>query len=251
MSFKISIITVAFNAGKSIEDTIKSVLNQTYTNIEYIIIDGKSTDNTIEICNKYQDKIYKIISENDKGIYDAMNKGVNLATGDIIGILNADDFYADSNVIQNVVSKFEQNQIDGLYADLVYVDGEDTSKITRKWISGDYKENAFLNGWMPPHPTFFIKNECYKKYGNYSLELKSAADYELMLRMIHKHKIKLGYLNKIITKMRVGGVSNSSFKNRLNANKEDKRAWKMNGLKPSPLTFIRKPLSKLGQFFKR
>lgn len=251
MSIKVSIITVAFNAEKSIEDTIQSVLNQSYSNIEYIIIDGKSTDNTVDVCNKYKDRIQTIVSEKDKGIYDAMNKGVALATGDIIGVLNADDFYANNEVIMNIVQKFESENIDGLYADLVYVDGEDTSKVTRTWISGTYKENAFLKGWMPPHPTFFVKNECYQKFGDYSLELKSAADYELMLRMIHKHKINLGYLAEVTVRMRVGGVSNSSLKNRLNANKEDRQAWEMNGLKPSPLTFIRKPLSKIGQFFKK
>jgi glycosyltransferase involved in cell wall biosynthesis len=251
MSLKISIITVAFNAGKSIEDTIDSVLNQSYSNIEYIIIDGLSTDNTVEVCEKYKDKITTLVSEKDQGLYDAMNKGVALATGDIIGVLNADDFYADHEVIANVVQKFESENIDGLYADLVYVEEEDTSKVTRTWVSGSYKENAFLKGWMPPHPTFFVKNECYKKFGNYSLELKSAADYELMLRMIHKHKIKIGYLPEVTIRMRVGGVSNSSFKNRLNANKEDRRAWEMNGLKPGSLTLIRKPLSKIGQFFKK
>jgi len=250
MSLKISIITVAYNAEKSIEDTIQSVLSQTYSNIEYIIVDGNSTDTTLDICNKYKNKISTLISEKDEGIYDAMNKGVALATGDVIGVLNADDFYIDDRVIDKVVSKFSKENCDGLYANLVYVDGNDTSKVTRTWLSGDYKENSFMKGWMPPHPTFFVKTECYKKFGNYSLELKSAADYELMLRMIHKHKIVLSYLNEITVKMRVGGVSNSSLKNRLNANKEDRRAWEMNNLKPGFFTLIRKPLSKVFQFFK-
>jgi glycosyltransferase involved in cell wall biosynthesis len=251
MSLKISIITVAYNAQKSIEDTIQSVIGQTYKNIEYIIIDGNSTDNTLNICNSYKDNIHTIVSEKDKGIYDAMNKGVALATGDIIGVLNADDFYIDSNVIRKVAERFNSEQCDGVYADLVYVDGDDTSKITRTWTSGEYKNNSFLKGWMPPHPTFFVKQECYKAYGNYSLNLKSAADYELMLRMIHKHKIKLSYLNEITVKMRVGGVSNSSLKNRVNANKEDREAWRMNDLKPGLFTLIRKPLSKVFQFFKK
>jgi len=250
MSIKISIITVAYNAAKSIEDTIQSVLNQTYSNVEYIIIDGESTDKTIEICNQYKNQITTIVSEKDKGIYDAMNKGVALATGDIIGVLNADDFYIDNDVLTNVANLFQSTNCDGLYADLVYVDACDTNKVTRTWISGGYKPNAFLKGWMPPHPTFFVKKECYQKYGNYSLELKSAADYELMLRFIHKHSISLSYLNQITVKMRVGGVSNSSLKNRINANKEDRKAWAMNGLKPGLFTLIRKPLSKIVQFFK-
>ena len=250
MSLKISIITVAYNAEKSIEDTIQSVLNQSYSNIEYIIIDGKSTDKTLDICNQYKTQITTIVSEKDKGIYDAMNKGVALATGDIIGVLNADDFYIDNDVITNVANLFQSTNCDGLYANLVYVDGCDTNKVTRTWISGKYKPNAFLKGWMPPHPTFFVKKECYQKYGDYSLELKSAADYELMLRFIHKHKISLSYLNQITVKMRVGGVSNASLKNRINANKEDRKAWQMNGLKPGFFTLIRKPLSKIFQFFK-
>ncbi len=251
MSLKISIITVAYNAEKSIEDTIQSVLNQTYDNIEYIIIDGNSTDRTIEICNVYKDQIHTIISEKDKGIYDAMNKGIELATGDIVGVLNADDFYIDSDVISEIAARFNSDHCDGLYANLVYVNAEDTSKVTRTWISGEYKQNAFLKGWMPPHPTFFVTKSCYKKFGSYNIGLKSAADYELMLRMIHRHSIKLSYLNKITVKMRVGGVSNSSFKNRLNANREDREAWNMNGLKPELFTLIRKPLSKVFQFFNK
>jgi glycosyltransferase involved in cell wall biosynthesis len=248
---KVTIITVAYNSEKTIEDTLKSVANQTYNNVEYIIIDGKSTDDTLEICNNYADKITKIISEKDKGIYDAMNKGIQQATGDIIGILNSDDFYANDQVIEQIVFTFNQQKVDVVYADLVYVDTNDTNKITRTWVSKPYQQNAFLKGWMPPHPTFFIKKECYDKYGTYTLKLKSAADYELMLRMIHKYQIKVGYLPKIITKMRVGGVSNSSIKNRINANREDKIAWKMNGLKPNALTLIRKPLSKITQFLKK
>lgn len=248
---KVTIITVAYNSEKTIEDTITSVINQTYPNIEYIIIDGQSTDNTLNICQKYNHTIAKIISEKDKGIYDAMNKGINNSTGDIIGILNSDDFYAHPQVISRIVNTFIQHQANAVYANLVYVDANDTNKVTRKWISGQYQPNLFLKGWMPPHPTFFLTKECYDKYGNYTLKLKSAADYELMLRMIHKHKIKVAYLDEIITKMRVGGKSNASIKNRLIANKEDKMAWKMNGLKPNLLTLIRKPLSKITQFLKK
>lgn len=251
MNLKISIITVAYNAESSIEDTIKSVLSQSYSNIEYIIIDGKSSDNTLEICNKYSDKISKIVSEKDTGIYDAMNKGVALAQGDVVGILNADDFYADNFVIENIVEKFKKEAVDAVYADLVYVNGQETSKVTRTWISGVYEDGMFLKGWMPPHPTFFVKLSCYKEYGDYSLDLKTVADYELMLRMIHKYKIKLGYLNKIIVKMRVGGVSNASLKNRIRAQRDAKKSWQMNGIKPNLFTLIMKPLSKVTQFFKK
>ncbi len=249
MSLKISIITVAYNAEKTIEDTIKSVINQTYSNIEYIVIDGQSKDATLDVCRKFESNITKLVSEPDKGIYDAMNKGIALATGDVIGILNSDDFYANESVISKIVTLFDQKNVDGVYADLVYVDPVNTDKIIRKWVSGPFQKGAFLKGWMPPHPTFFVRKDCYKKYGDYSLELKSAADYEMMLRLIHKHEINLGYLNEVIVKMRAGGVSNASLKNRIKANKEDRQAWKMNGLKPAPFTLIRKPLSKIKQYF--
>lgn len=248
---KVSIITIAYNAEDTIEDTIKSVIAQNYTGLEYVIVDGASKDGTMEIVNRYKDQISIIHSEPDRGIYDAMNKGVGLANGEIIGILNADDIYADENVVTAIVQKFQETNAEGVYADLVYVNRENTDQVTRTWISGEYKEGKFKKGWMPPHPTFFLKKECYDKYGTYTLKLRSAADYELMLRMIHKNKIKVAYLNKIITKMRVGGTSNVSLKNRLKANREDREAWRMNGLKPGTFTVIRKPLSKITQFLKK
>ena len=250
MNLKVSIITVCFNSEKTIEDTIKSVVNQTYENIEYIVIDGGSTDKTIEIINKYKENISTLISEKDNGIYDAINKGIKLASGDIIANLNSDDFYIDNKVISDVVAAFNEAKTDLLYADLYYVDTKDTSKIIRYWKSKQYKEGLFLKGWMPPHPTFFVKKEVYQNYGMFNLEFKSAADYEIMLRFIHRYKASITYLPRVIVRMRVGGVSNASLKNRIKANREDKRAWEINGLKPHPLTLIFKPLSKLGQFFK-
>jgi len=251
MNPKVSIITVCYNSEKTIEDTIQSVINQTYENIEYIIIDGLSTDNTLEIVNQYKDKIAKIISEKDNGLYDAINKGIELATGDIIANLNSDDFYIDKNVIADVVVKLEREKSDTLYADLYYVDALDTNKVNRKWISGQYKKGMFFKGWMPPHPTFFVRKKVYDLFGKFNLELKSAADYEIMLRFIHKNECSISYLHRIIVKMRIGGVSNVSIINRLKANREDKKAWLINGLKPKPYTLIFKPLSKLGQFLKK
>ncbi|MEO9533045.1 MAG: glycosyltransferase family 2 protein [Crocinitomicaceae bacterium] len=247
---KISIITVAYNAASTIKDTIDSVLSQEGIDLEYVIIDGGSKDETVQIVESYGDQIHTFISEPDKGIYDGMNKGVALATGDIVGILNADDFYSNENVLSKVVETFVEG-VEASYADLVYVDQEDTDRITRTWKSGKYESGAFKKGWMPPHPTFFVRKEIYEKFGAYSLELKSAADYEFMLRVIHKHQIKVVYLPEIIVRMRQGGASNSSLKNRINANKEDRKAWEMNGLKPGTFTLIRKPLSKISQFFKR
>jgi glycosyltransferase len=245
---KVSIITISYNSAETIEDTIKSVVSQDYPNIEYIIIDGASKDETLSIVDKYKDKISQVISEKDKGIYDAMNKGVEHATGDIIGILNSDDYYYDESVISEVVRLFETEKTDGLYADLVYVDREDSDKVIRYWKSGEYAPGKFLRGWMPPHPTFFVKREVYSKFGLYSTDLRSAADYEFMLRVIHKHNISLSYMPRILTKMRVGGMSNVSLKNRWRANMEDRRAWKINGLKPRWYTLTVKPLSKVLQF---
>lgn len=245
---KVSIITITYNSAETIEDTIQSVLSQDYKDIEYIIVDGASKDGTLEIIDRYKSSVSKFVSERDKGIYDAMNKGVAMATGDVIGILNSDDFYADAHVISDIVKTIQQANSDGCYADLVYVDRIATNKVIRSWKSGEYRHGDFLRGWMPPHPTFFVKRSVYEAHGNYSLQLRSAADYELMLRFIHKHRIHLSYLPRIITKMRAGGQSNVTLKNRWRANKEDRLAWKMNGLQPGFLTLVRKPLSKLLQY---
>lgn len=248
---KVSVITIAYNSSETIADTIRSVLSQNYHDIEYIIVDGSSKDGTVELVKSFGNKVSKFISEPDRGIYDAMNKGVHLATGDIIGILNSDDFYADENVIADVVGKFERESSDALYGDLVYVNREQTDKVVRTWKAGEYRHGKFLSGWMPPHPTFFAKRACYEQFGLYSLELKSAADYELMLRFIHKHGIRLSYLPRTMTKMRLGGQSNVSLMNRIKANLEDRKAWQMNGLHPGLFTLTRKPLSKVVQFLKK
>ena len=251
MKPKVSIITVCYNSSETIEDTILSVISQTYSNIEFIIVDGLSTDNTLEVANKYEKNISKLVSEKDNGLYDAINKGVDMATGEIIAILNSDDIYEDTFVIENIVNLFEKEKLDACYADLVYVDRIDTSKVIRHWESGTYKDGMFFNGWMPPHPTFYVRKEVYNKLGKFDLQFNSAADYEIMLRFIHKHKVKLGYLPRVIVRMRVGGISNVSLINRIKANREDKKAWRVNNLKPKPYTLIFKPLSKIGQFLKK
>jgi glycosyltransferase involved in cell wall biosynthesis len=222
---------------------------QDYPDVEYIVIDGNSTDGTQDAVHAFGDMVSIFKSEPDQGIYDAMNKGIDLATGDVIGILNADDFYPDPTVISNVVDKFKSGGAEGVYGDLEYVDAQVLSVVKRKWVAGAYRENAFLYGWMPPHPTFFIKRECYKKFGKFRLDMGSAADYELMLRMIHKEKLKIAYVPKVLVKMRIGGVSNSSVLNRFKANRNDKKAWKVNELKPLFFTLLLKPVRKLGQFF--
>lgn len=249
---KISIITITYNSAATLEDTLRSVVTQDYPNLEYLIIDGKSKDNTLQIVDKYKDRIAKIVSEKDKGLYDALNKGIKHATGDVIGMLHSDDLYANPTVLTKVMQKFEEDpSIEGVYADLVFVNRNDTNKAMRVWESGEYQEGDFLKGWMPPHPTFFVRKEVYEKFGSFNTELKLSADYELMLRLIHKNKIKLAYLNETIVKMRMGGVSNVSFFVKLKANLEDKMAWKLNGIKPGIATMLMKPLRKIGQYFRR
>ena len=246
---KVSVITVCYNSAETIEATIRSVVSQDYNNIEYIIVDGRSSDNTFHIIEKYKSQISKIISEKDEGIYFAINKGIAAATGDIIAILHADDFYASNQAIYSVVKTFNKKQTDTVYGDLQYVDRYDTLKVNRHWKSGEYKMGLFLKGWMPPHPAFFVRKTCYEKYGTYNTVLRSAADYELMLRLLHKHNCSTAYIPEVLVKMRVGGKSNRTLLNRIKANREDKKAWLMNGLKPGMLTFILKPISKIGQFF--
>jgi glycosyltransferase involved in cell wall biosynthesis len=247
---KISVITACLNNADTIEETIRSVTEQDYADVEYIIIDGGSSDQTLSIAEKYKSKISKIISGKDEGIYFALNKGIDLATGDAIAFLHADDVYANAHVLSQVMKVIEEKKADGVYGDLFYVERGDLSKVIRNWKAGEYKDGLFRKGWMPPHPAFFLKKSCYEKFGKFNTSFRSAADYELMLRMIHKHKISVAYLPEVLVKMRVGGVSNVSLKNRVKANREDRRAWKVNGLKPGLFTMIRKPLSKISQFFR-
>ena len=248
---KVSIVTPTYNSAKTIVDTILSVNKQDYTHIEHIIIDGGSKDNTLELIRNTPNRVKKIISEPDKGIYDAMNKGVALATGDIVGILNSDDFYNSNDVIAKVVKTFQEGEYEGVYGDLEYVDARNTNRVVRYWESKAYKEGLFKKGWHPAHPTFFVKKEVYDKYGNFNLKYKIGADYEIMLRFIEKNRIKVAYIPETLVKMRVGGASNQSIKNIIKANIECYNAWKDNGLSILPFVFILKPLSKTLQYLRK
>lgn len=242
---KISIITVVYNNEKTISCAINSVLSQSYDNIEYIIIDGNSSDNTDNIIKSYGSKIGIYISEKDKGIYDAMNKGINLATGDLVGILNSDDLYNDSDVIKDVVARFSENKnLNILYGDLVYVHSENIDKIVRTWHSGSYYPKFFENGNVPPHPALFVKRMVYEKGGLFNLDYKLAADYDFMLRIFKKFGTTSEYLPRLMVRMRLGGATNQSFKNIVDGNKEIIKSWKNNGLSV-PLFLM--PL----RFFKR
>jgi len=248
---KVSIITVSFNSAETIEDTILSVLSQKEVDIQYIIIDGGSDDGTLDIIDRYSAQVDVLVSEPDQGLYDAMNKGLSYVTGDIIGIINSDDLYQDDRVLADVVDCFKNEPVDSVYGDLVYVDAEDTEKVKRYWRSGNFFRKAFLNGWMPPHPTFFVRAECYKAFGTFDTSFRTSADYELMLRFLYKNHCSTAYLNRILVRMREGGQSNESWKHRLIANQEDRRAWLKNGLKPRFYTLTMKPMRKLSQFFRK
>lgn len=246
---KVSIITVTYNSAATLAETLRSIADQDYKDLELIIVDGGSTDGTLGILEDNQSIVTKFVSEKDNGLYDAINKGIAMASGELVGILHSDDFYIHSKVISNYVACFQSTQADAVYADLFYVDRNDTNRIIRKWKSGTYSNRSFYRGWMPPHPTFFVKRSLYEQFGKFDLQFKTAADYELMLRFILKEKIKIAYLPEFTVKMRMGGASNASISNRINANLEDREAWRKNNLKPSFYTLYLKPLRKLLQFF--
>ncbi|MFT6880448.1 MAG: glycosyltransferase involved in cell wall biosynthesis [Arcticibacterium sp.] len=246
---KISLITICFNSEKTLEETIRSVLNQNYKTIEYVIKDGGSTDGTFAIVEKYKDRV-KFVSKPDLGIYDAMNQGLALCSGEVIGIINSDDFFPDNDVVSRVVDVLNDEQIGAVYGDLEYVSAQDTAKTERYWNAKPYDKANFLKGWMPPHPTFFIRKVFYNKYGVFNPAFKSAGDYELMLRMLYKNDISTVYIPRVQMKMRAGGMSNRSIKNRVRANIEDRKAWKLNGLTPKWYTLWQKPLSKVFQWLK-
>ena len=244
---KISIITATYNSAATVRDTLNAVKAQDYTDVEHIIVDGMSTDDTLTIVSGFT-HVAKVVSEKDKGIYDAMNKGIGLATGDIIGILNSDDLYIDHTVLSDIAKAFSDPEVMTVYADLQYIDAGDPDRIRRTWVAGPFKKKNFYYGWMPPHPTFFVRKEVYRQAGHFSTDLRSAADYELMLRILLKYGFSTTYLPRVMVKMRVGGMSNASLNNRLRANKEDRLAWKLNGLKPNFFTLYLKPLRKFHQF---
>lgn len=247
-SKKITVITVCFNAVETIEDTLRSVLTQDYPNVEYIVMDGGSTDGTLQILEQHRDKLAVLHSGPDEGMYDAYNKGLKLATGDIVSLLNADDVFANPQVLSRVAERFAQTCSDAVYGDLVYVDRNMPNQVLRYWRSGFYRRERFKLGWMPPHPAFFLKLEAYRTYGSFDTRLQSAADYELMLRMLYKNGLAASWLPEVLVRMRTGGRSNASLANRLFANREDAKAWQLNGLRPLPFTLWLKPLRKLPQF---
>ncbi len=247
---KISIITSTYNSELTVRDTLNCIQQQDYPDIEHIIVDGKSSDKTLQIVKEFG-HVSKIISENDNGIYDAMNKGISGATGEVIGILNSDDIYTSPQVVSTIAKVFADSNVKTTYADLQYVQSNNLNKVVRTWKAGNFSRRNFYYGWMPPHPTFFVRKEVYNKVGLFNISLRSASDYELMLRILIKYEIPTHYISQVIVKMRAGGMSNASFKNRITANKEDRMAWKLNGLEPHFFTLYAKPIRKISQFLIR
>jgi glycosyltransferase len=292
----ISIITATWNASATLRDCLDSVKAQKGTGtfgaspLEHIIVDGGSTDGTLEIVRDHASRGQapdgasprtRFISEPDNGIYDAMNKGIRMATGEIVGLLNADDFYADGRVLERVAKVFEDPEVEACFGDLVYVREmlncasrvklapvaplnrlKDPSiqrfnhstvqpgfTILRYWKSGSFSPGKFKWGWMPPHPTFFVRRSVYERFGLFNLDLGSAADYELMLRFLLRHRVRTAYIPEVLVNMRAGGVSNASLGNRLRANRMDRKAWEVNGLRPYPWTLFFKPMRKVPQYF--
>lgn len=244
---KISVITVSFNSAKTIEQTIMSVVSQKGVDWEYIIIDGGSTDETLAIANRYRDYLAKIISGPDKGLYDAMNKGIMLATGDIIAILNADDFFKDSTVLSKISDTFEKEGVEAVYGDVEYFNRNDPNERMRYWKAGRYSSKKLSAGWIMPHPSFFAKRDVYNKFGYFNLDFNIAADYELLLRFL-KNNIKTAYIPKALVCMREGGHSAKSLSQRIRGWKELKAAWRLN-FGSLPLLFItRRVLSKIKQY---
>lgn len=248
---KVSLITITYNSETTITDTLKSVLTQTYSNIEYLIIDGNSKDNTLSIIKKYEYQFngrMKWISEPDEGLYDAMNKGIQMATGDIIGILNSDDFFTSNNVLQKIATTFKKNKnLDAIYGDIHFVHPDNLQKCVRYYSSKIFKRSLMRLGFIPAHPSFYLRKECFEKYGLYKTNYKIAADFEFLLRVILKHNIRTQYIPMDMVTMRTGGASTSGIKSHIQIMKEHLRAFRENGIYTNILLLSLRYFYKIGE----
>jgi glycosyltransferase involved in cell wall biosynthesis len=250
---KISVVTVTRNCASVVEDCLVSVAEQSYPDVAHVVIDGASTDGTLALLQAQHERLALLVSEPDQGIYDAMNKGIKFASGDVVGFLNSDDFYANVNVLARVAEIFEEDPLlDACYGDLIYTNQIDTSITVRYWQSSDLVPGAFSKGWCPPHPTFFLRRSVYKRFGNFDLKYRIASDVELMMRFLEVHKIRARYVPEVWVKMRMGGTTNKSLKNVWMQNQEILRALHSHGLPANPIRFLgNKLLSRGSQFFQR
>ena len=250
---KISVITVTYNCGHVLNSCLNSVETQSYDSVEHIVIDGASNDGTLDVLQAHRPQLAMLVSEPDAGIYDAMNKGIALTSGDIIGFLNSDDFYAHEKVLETVAQCFaEDPTLDACYADLIYVDQLDTSRSVRYWQSNSFVSGSFSRGWCPPHPTFFVRRTVYERFGDFNLTFRIAADVDLMMRLLEVHKLHVKYVSDIWVKMRMGGTTNKNWRNIWLQNKEVLRALKSHGLSANLLRyFSHKTWSRGLQFVRR
>ena len=249
----ISVITVCFNSEKHIKTCINSVNEQSYKNIEHIIVDGGSKDQTMKILKRYPNKNKKIYSYNKSGIYQAINYGIKKSNGDYITILNSDDFYASNKILSKVMCLFRDNpSLDACYADLTYTDKVDITQTVRYWKSSDFILGSFSKGWCPPHPTFFVRQSIYKLFGNFNLNYSVASDVDLMMRFLEVNKIRVSYVPEVWVKMRSGGMSNKNLKSILDQNLDILSALRDHNLSANPIIFfVYKIISRLKQFFQR
>jgi glycosyltransferase len=248
---KVSVITAVHNGRSTIQHALDSVHAQSGCEVEHIVVDGMSSDGTDQVIDDNRPRISQVIREPDQGCYDAMNKGIAAATGDIIGFLHADDMLAKPSSLGLIRDTLQTGNFDAVYGDLLYVRTTDPSHIVRYWRAGSYRRTRFWRGWMPPHPTVYVRKQVYQALGGYLTDFGSAADYECLVRLMVKHEIKVGYVPKILVKMRLGGASNASLGNRFTANRSDRQAWLENELRPPFGLRISKPISKLPQYWQR
>lgn len=250
---KISIITATYNSASTLRDTLDSILAQTYQNIESIIVDGASKDGTLDVIREYEPLFQgrmRWVSEPDNGIYDAMNKGIQMASGDVVGVLNSDDYYYDDRVVEDIANTFKQKEVDCIYGNLVFFDEKDKNVIRRIWKGSQHVCGSFLRGWHPAHPTFYVKRIWFERFGGFDLRYAISADFELMLRFIEKGQIRNAYLDRYFVKMRMGGQSTRSIHNIITGNRNILKALRDNGFKPSRYYLFRRLIPKLWDRFK-
>jgi glycosyltransferase involved in cell wall biosynthesis len=250
MSLHISVITAVFNRAATLGDSLRSVHSQRWPDMEHIVIDGGSTDGSLAILDQHKSRIARIVSEPDGGLYDALNKGIRHASGDVIGFMHADDEFATPHALAHVAAAFEDPDVGAVYGDLVYVKKNDVSRVVRYWRAGQYQRTQLTQGWMPPHPTFYVRREVYSRFGGFDTRYRIAADYENMLRILWRGRIKAAYIPEVLVRMRVGGMSNMSIFNMLHKSREDYAAMRENGIGGLQALLL-KNVTKLPQFVTR
>lgn len=250
MSLQVSVITAVLNRAATLGEALRSVREQRWPDVEHIVIDGGSTDGTLDVLQAYKSGLAKVISEPDRGLYDALNKGIRHASGDIVGFMHADDSFASPHALAHIASAFDDPSVDAVYGDLVYVNKKDASRVVRYWKAGNYRREQLTQGWMPPHPTFYVRREVYARFGAFDTRYQIAADYENMLRILWRGGAQAAYIPQVLVRMRMGGASNLSLSNLLHKSREDYAAMRQNGIGGLQALLL-KNVTKLPQFVTR